>query len=171
LQNRWFWTPKKGGAQFCRPKIFNLYFLYRLKKIWCQFQLSRENSDYWISPKCQFSQAVALKWETKLLSLNDFYEPSVNSCRNTQVFQHYVSLQICRKKILLFLKLPYKNRPLFDPLSDLSLGHCLRVSDPGPSIWKRTMNVATRYDVSIVNFWNNKNTFLTYYFLSKRSSV
>jgi hypothetical protein len=37
---------KKGGAQFCRPKIFNLYFLYRLKKIW--FQLS----DYWISSKC-----------------------------------------------------------------------------------------------------------------------
>jgi hypothetical protein len=24
---------KKGGAQFCRPKIFILYFLYRLKKI------------------------------------------------------------------------------------------------------------------------------------------
>jgi hypothetical protein len=28
---------KKGGAQFCRPETFNLYFLYRLKKIWCEF--------------------------------------------------------------------------------------------------------------------------------------
>jgi hypothetical protein len=33
---------KKGGAQFCMPKIFNLYFLYRLKIIWCEFQLSRK---------------------------------------------------------------------------------------------------------------------------------
>jgi hypothetical protein len=41
---------KKEEAQFCRQKIFNLYFLYRLKKIWCEFQLSR----------LHISQAVAL---------------------------------------------------------------------------------------------------------------
>jgi hypothetical protein len=27
----------KGGAQFCRPKLFHLHFLYRLRKIWCEF--------------------------------------------------------------------------------------------------------------------------------------
>jgi hypothetical protein len=56
--------------------------------------------------------------------------------------------------------IPYiKNRPLSDQLSNLGLGHCLNVSDFGPSIWKRAMNVATRHNVCIVNFWNNKNTF------------
>jgi hypothetical protein len=66
--------------------------------------------------------------------------------------------KICKKILTSCFKSPIKNRPL----SDLSLGHCLSMSDLGPSIWKRTKNVATRHDVSIINFWNNKNIFFSH---------
>jgi hypothetical protein len=42
----------------------------------------------------------------------------------------------------------------------IKIDHCLSVSDLGPSIWKRTMNVAIRHDVGIVIFWNNRNAFI-----------
>jgi hypothetical protein len=35
---------KKGGAQFCRPKIFNFYFLLDLRKFGASFS-KVENSD------------------------------------------------------------------------------------------------------------------------------
>jgi hypothetical protein len=51
---------KKEGVQFCRPKIFNWCFLYRLKKIWCEFQHSRKYKIVTIFD-LHILQAVALK--------------------------------------------------------------------------------------------------------------
>jgi hypothetical protein len=64
LANRRSWTLQKERTQFCRPKIFNFYILYRPKKFGASFSLSQD---------LHIAQTVALKFFANNTYLFEIY--------------------------------------------------------------------------------------------------